>query len=41
MILTHLNYLNKWIIKYNGKAIAVGDTPAEALGEALRVIKYK
>jgi carbamoylphosphate synthase large subunit len=40
MSIKYLHFVKKWIVKNKkGEALAVGDTLAEALGEALRVIK--
>lgn len=35
----YLSYMKKWLVKVNNKAIAVGNTKAEAIAEAERVIK--
>jgi hypothetical protein len=35
----YLSYLKKWLVKVNNRAISVGNTKAEAIAEAERVIK--
>jgi hypothetical protein len=35
MIIEHLKFLQKYLVKYHGRAIGVGDTISEALGQAL------
>lgn len=35
----YLSYMKKWLVKVNNKAIAVGNTKAEAEREAQEVIK--
>jgi hypothetical protein len=35
----YLSYMKKWLVKINNRAIAVGNTKAEAIAEAERVIK--
>jgi len=33
--------MKKWLVKFKGRSIAVGNTIPEAIGEALRVITTK
>lgn len=33
--------MQKWLAKYAGKAVGVGDTPSEAIGQALELITRK
>lgn len=41
MYLIRLNYCNKWLIKYKGKALVVGNSIDEVLGVVLFIIKNK
>jgi len=41
MNISYLPFMRKYLVKYNGEAVAVGDSFAEALGEGLRVLKAR
>lgn len=41
MTITYLKFMGKWLAKYQGRALGVGDTLSEALGQALEVITRK
>jgi len=39
MKLQYLKYFKKWLVHYNNKAIAVGNTPTQAIEEAFTYLK--
>lgn len=41
MLLKKLKFFKKWVIVYKGKAIAVGNSPAEAINEACELLRLK
>lgn len=41
MNITYLKFMQKYLVSYKGKAIGVGDTISEALGQALLIIYTK
>lgn len=41
MKLEYLKFMRKWIVSYKGKARAVGNTQAEAIEQAMILLKSK
>jgi hypothetical protein len=41
MQIKYLKFMQKWLASYQGKAIGIGNTAIEAIGQALEVITRK
>lgn len=41
MILQYLKFVKKWVIKYHGQAVAVGNTQSQAIDEAMELLRLK
>ena len=41
MTIKYIKYFKKWCIVYHQKAVAVGNTPAQAIDEACELLRLK